>query len=111
YLEPPPPDLQGTSLRVEFVSVFAQAQRSFDLPAIERYMAMIERVGQIDPKVLQKVNTDKLADLYEDRLYLPSGLNNPQDKVDAMREQAAREAARQQQLQETLPAVAKAGKD
>lgn len=111
FLEPPPPDLQGTSLRVEFVSVFAQAQRSFDLPAIERYMAMIERVGQIDPKVLQKVNTDKLADLYEDRLYLPSGLNNPQDKVDAMREQAAREAQRQQQLQETLPAVAKAGKD
>lgn len=111
YLRPPPEDLQGKSLQPEFVSVFAQAQKAADLPAIDRYVAMVGQVGQLDPKILQKINVDKLADLYEDRLYLPSGLNNPQGKVDAMREQAQAEAQRQQMMQQNIPAMAKAAKD
>lgn len=111
YLEPPPVDLQGQSLKPEFVSIFAQAQRAADLPAIDRYVSMIGNVAQINPAILDKANLDKLADLYEDRLYLPAGLNNPQSKVEAMREQARRAQQRQQALQETLPAVAGAAKD
>lgn len=111
YLKPAPEGLQGQSLKPEYISVFAQAQRAADLPSIDRYMAMIANVAQIDPRILQKANTDKLADLYEDRLYLPAGLNNPQDKVDAMRQQAQMEQQRQQALEQTLPAVAGAAKD
>lgn len=111
YLRPPPESLQGQSLKPEMISVFAQAQKAADLPAIDRYVAMIANVSQINPSALDKLNTDKLADLYEDRLYLPSGLNNPQSKVDAQREQAQAQAQRQQQLQETIPAMARAAKD
>ena len=111
YLEPIPPSLEGQSLKPEFISVFAQAQKAADLPSIDRYVNMVSTVGQIKPEILQKFNTDKLADLYEDRLYLPSGLNHPQGKVDAMREQAQREMNRQRALEQTLPAVAKAAKD
>jgi len=111
HLRPPPEGLQGQALKPEFVSIFAQAQKAADLPAIDRYVQMISSVGQIDPSILQKINTDKLADLYEDRLYLPAGLNNPQDKVEAERQQAQQAAQRQQQLQETVPAMAKAAKD
>lgn len=111
YLPPIPKDLGGDFLRIDFVSVFAQAQRAADLPSIDRYVAMIEQVGQLNPKIWDKANVDKLADLYEDRLYLPVGLNNPQDKVDAMRQQAALQAQRQQALHETIPAIAGAAKD
>ena len=111
YLEPAPEALAGQSLRPEFVSIFAQAQKAADLPAIDRFTAMIMNVGQIDPKILQKIDVDKLADIYEDRLYLPAGLNKPQAKVEAMREQAQAAAQRQQQLTETLPAMAGAAKD
>ena len=111
YLKPAPESLQGQSLKPDFISVFAQAQKAADLPSIDRYASMIANVAQMDPKVLDKINTDKLADLYEDRLYLPAGLNNSQSKVDAMRQQAAQEAQRQQALQETIPAMAKAAKD
>jgi hypothetical protein len=111
YLEAAPQELQGQSLKPEMISVFAQAQRAADLPSIDRYVAMVGNVAQINPKILDKINLDKLADLYEDRLYLPAGLNNPQSKVDAMREQAEKSMQRQQMLQETLPAVAKAAKD
>lgn len=111
YLLPPPPELEGQSLKPEMISVFAQAQRAADLPSIDRYIAMISNIGQLNPQIWDKANLDKLADLYEDRLYLPAGLNNPQSKVDAKREQAAADMKRQQALQETLPAVAKAAKD
>ncbi len=108
---PPPPGLVGKFLRPEFISVFAQAQRAADLPTIERFVQMVEQVGQLQPKLWDKINLDRLADLYEDRLFLPAGLNNPQAKVDAMREQAQAQAQRQQMLEQTLPAMAGAAKD
>jgi uncharacterized protein YfkK (UPF0435 family) len=111
YLEAPPEELAGQYLRTDFISVFAQAQRAADLPAVDRYISMVADVGQINPKIWDKVNLDKLADIYEDRLYLPAGLNYPTDKVERDRQQALMEQQRQQALQETLPAVAGAVKD
>lgn len=111
YLKPIPEALQGEFLRPEFISVFAQAQKAADLPAIDRYREMVQAVGQIQPAILDKINLDKLADLYEDRLYLPAGLNNPQSKVDMARQQAQAMAQKQQMLHETLPAIAGAAKD
>jgi hypothetical protein len=108
---PPPEALTEKALRPEFISPFAQAQKAADLPSIDRYIAMVMDVGQVNPRIFDKVNLDKLADLYEDRLFLPAGLNNPQAKVDAMREQAQMQAQQQQMLQEALPAVAGAAKD
>jgi len=111
YLPDPPESLQGEFLKTEFVSVFAQAQKAADLPAIERYIAMATSVGTLKPEIWDKVNLDKLADLYEDRLFLPPGLNNPQSKVEAMRQQQAVQAQRDKAMHETLPAIAGAAKD
>lgn len=111
YLPPPPEGLQGEFLRTEFISVFAQAQKAADLPVIDRFVEMVERVGQLQPAIFDKLNLDKLADIYEDRLFLPAGLTNSQQKVDAMREQAQMQAQRQQALNETVPAIAGAMKD
>lgn len=108
---PMPKALQGQFLSPEFISVFAQAQRAADLPSINQYMAMVTQVGQINPKIFDKANVDKLADIFEDRLFLPPGLNNPQAKVDAMRQAAQQAQQRQQMLEQTLPAVAGAAKD
>jgi len=111
YLPPAPEGLQGEFLRTEFISVFAQAQKAADLPSIDRYMMMVGNVGQLNPKIWDKVNLDKLADIYEDRLFLPAGLNNEQSKVDAMREQREMQMQRQQMLNETIPNLAGAAKD
>lgn len=111
HMPPPPPELEGEWLKIEMISTFAQAQRAADLPQINQYIDMITRVGQLDPSIFQKANLDKLADLYEDRLFLPAGLNRDQSDVDAMREKAAAQAQRQQMLIEALPSVAGAVKD
>lgn len=111
YLPDPPADLAGRWLRPEFISVFAQAQKAADLPSIERYITSMSEVAQLNPQVWDKVNLDKLGDLYEDRLFLPVGLNNSQERVNAVRQQREKMAQRQQMLNETLPAVASATKD
>lgn len=111
YVGPVPQEIGGSSLKTSFVSVFAQAQRAADLPSIDRYMAMITSVGQINPQIFDKADLDKLADLYEDRLYLPAGLNRSQDDVDARREKNAADMQRQQQLNETIPNMAGAARD
>lgn len=109
-LGPPPDALAGQFLRPEFISVFAQAQRAADLPSVDRYVAMVAEVSQIDPSILFKANLDKLADIYEDRLYLPEGLNRPQDKADALKQQAMAERERQQKI-EQMTQMAGAAKD
>ncbi len=105
-----PEELAGQFLRPEFISVFAQAQRAADLPAVDRYMAMIMNVAQIDPSVLQKANLDRLCDLYEDRLYLPAKLNRDQSETDEMRAQQ-QAAIEKQQKMEALATMAGAAKD
>lgn len=108
---PVPEDLEDEVITPEFISVFAQAQKAADLPQIERYVMAASNLAQINPQVWDKVNLDKLMDLYEDRLYLPAGLNNEQSKVEAVRKRREQQAMQQQQLQETIPALAKAQKD
>ena len=106
----PPEGIAGRFLRPEFISVFAQAQRAADLPAIERYMAMVANVGQINPDVFHKANLDRLANLYEDRLYLPPGLNRSDEEAEASRQRAIAAQERQQQM-EQIALAAKAAKD
>ena len=64
----------------------------------------------INPQAWANINLDKLAEIYEDRFYLPPGLNNPKGKVEALRQQAEQAAQRQQML-EALPNVSGAAKD
>lgn len=114
FLEPPPEELQGEFLRTEFISVFAQAQKAADLPVIDRFVQMVSGVGQLRPEIFDKLNLDKLADIYEDRLFLPAGLNNAQSKVDKIRAQQQQAQAmmqRQQMLEKAVPAMAGAQKD
>lgn len=107
---PMPDVLGGQYLRPEFISVFAQAQRAADLPAVNQYLDMVEKVGQLNPSIWDKANLDKLADIYEDRLFLPVGINRPQAEVDAKRQAAQAAQQRQQQLQNANDAAGGAQK-
>jgi len=72
---PPPPELAGKFLAPDFISIFAQAQKAADLPSIDQYMQAMAVVAQINPRAIDKVNTDVYADIVADRLYIPTGLN------------------------------------
>lgn len=110
YMEPPPPELGGQSIQPTFISLFAQAQKSADLPNIQTFLNMILGMAPVNQEILLKLDTEVLADIYSDRLFLPYGLVRSKESVDAIKEQMQNEMRRQQQL-ETIQTAAGAAKD
>jgi hypothetical protein len=102
-----PEALSGKSLQVKITSVFAQVQRAADLPQVDRFVQVMTNIAQAtqNPALLQKINFDKYADIYENRLYLPAGLNRDQSEVDSEREMQQMAAQREQQLQQAATAA------
>lgn len=98
-LPPPPEELQGSELNVEFVSMLAQAQRAVSTNSIDRFVANLGNVAQLKPEVLDKLDADKWADAYAEALGLDPELIVPGDKVAAMREQRAQAQQQAQQAQ------------
>lgn len=109
-LPPPPPELQGQDLRIEYLSVMAQAQKMVKGQSIQQLAGFVLQFAQVKPDVFDKVNTDEMVAQYADSLGLPPSLINPQDQVDAARQQRAQAQAQQAQAEQAA-AMAKSAKD
>lgn len=88
-LPPPPPELEGQELKVEFISTLAQAQRAIDTNAIDRWTGSLGVIAQVKPGVLDKFDEDKWAEIYADRLGIDPELVVPDQQVALIREQRA----------------------
>jgi Bacteriophage head to tail connecting protein len=96
---PPPEELQGVDLNVEFVSMLAQAQRAVATNSIDRFVVNLGSVAQFKPGVLDKFDEDKWADEYADMLGVDPELIVPGDKVALIRKARAEAAQAQQQME------------
>lgn len=105
----PPPELQGKDLKVEYISVMAQAQKVYGISGLERFSGFIGQVAQLVPDVLNKINVDQLVDVYGDITSVPAGIIRGDDEVAAMREQQqqAQQAQQQAMLAEQQSKTAK----
>ena len=97
-LMPPPPELQGVDLDVEFVSVLAQAQKAVGVNSVDRYMSSLGMVAQLKPEVLDKVNVDNWADAYADMLGVHPNLIISGEQVAVMRQQRAQQQEQADQM-------------
>jgi len=98
-IPPPPPDLEGRELGVEFVSILAQAQRAAGLNAIDRWVGNQLTIGQAIPGALDKINTDAIANVSADRLGVDPKIVVSDEDVEALREaRNAAIAAQEQQM-------------
>jgi hypothetical protein len=105
-LPPPPQELQGMELKVEFTSILAQAQRAVNVNGIDRYTFSLGSLAQFKPEVLDKFDADKWADIYADNLGVDPELIVASDKVALIRQQRAQQQSALQQAQ-----IANAGAD
>ncbi|BCS54772.1 portal protein [Geobacter sp. SVR] len=102
---PPPKELQGQRLRVEYTSIMAQAQKLIGVAAVERFVGFVGQVAQYDPTVLDKVDLDQTVDEYGEMTGVSSKIIVPDDVVQSKREQRAK-AEQAQQAMAAMPAVA-----
>lgn len=92
-LPPPPPELEGVDLNIEFVSMLAQAQRAIGVNSTDRYVMTLGQVAAIKPEVLDRLDADALADSYADQLGVDPRLIVPLDKAVLVRQQRAQQQA------------------
>ena len=111
-LPPPPPELEGIELDVEFISTLAQAQRAIATNGLDRFLIGLGGVAQMRPDVLDKFDADKWVDVYSDALGVDPSLIIAGDKVAIVRQkraQAEQEAQATALAQQQADAAAKLG--
>lgn len=99
-IPPPPSVLQGGSpLKVEYVSLMAQAQKMVNIAGMERFATFVTNLAAIDPAVTIKANTDYMIEDYADALSQPPRVLRTDEEVAAIREEQRRMAAAQQRAE------------
>ena len=88
-LPPPPPELQGQELRVEYISMMAQAQQSVGTSAIERTLGLAGNMAGVKPDILDKVDFDVALEEYAAMTGAPQRMILSSDDVAAVRMQRA----------------------
>ena len=97
-LPPPPEELGGQELTIEFVSILAQAQRAVGSNSVDRFMGNVAQLSQIKPDMLDKVNFDKWVDHYANILGVETDIIVDDENVLALRKARAEAEAAQAQI-------------
>ena len=99
-MESAPEAIQGSDIKIEFVSILALAQRATGASNLERMLSIVGNVAQVDPQVLDKFDTDKFLDEYADIIGASPMIFRDKKTVDQIRAQRAQQQqiAQQQAL-------------
>lgn len=96
-----PPEISGIELRVEYVSILAQAQKLVAVSSVERFVAFVGNIAAVRPDVLDRINWDEMIRHYGDILHIKPDLMLPDETVEKIREARQRlEAANQRMMEE-----------
>ena len=92
-LPPPPPELHGQELKIEYISMLAQAQKAVSTGSIERLFSFAGNLAAVNSSVLDKINMDEGIDIYGDMLGAPPSVIVSDEDVQKVREGRAQKKA------------------
>lgn len=110
FIPDPPEEIAGAALKVEFVSVLAQAQRLVSTSGIDQLMAFSMNLSQAFPEVRDALDVEYTVSEYAEAVGAPKGMLRSSEEVAAMR-QAQAEAQQQQAMQQQALAAAQQVQD
>lgn len=94
---PPPEELQGQDLQVEFVSMLAQAQRAINVNSVDRFVANLGSIAAIKPNILDRFDEDAWVEHYSDVLGVDASLVVSGEQAAFIRQQRAQQMQAQAQ--------------
>lgn len=97
-IPPPPEELQGQELKVEYVSLLAQSQKLVGTVTLEQFVTFVGGMAQVKPEVLDKVDFDQVVDEYADMLGVPAAVVVDDAMVAKVRQVRAQQVAAQQMM-------------
>lgn len=108
----PPEEIEGQDIKIEFVSILAQAQKMMGLSAIEQTVAFAGQIAQVDPTILDTLDSEEVVRTYRDLVGAPAAILREREEVEMIRmqrqaqEQAAQQAAQEQAAAQTMQSAA-----
>ena len=108
-LPPPPPELQGQELNIEFISTLAQAQRAVAAAGTDRLLGTVGSLVSIWPEVRHKINAMQIVDDYADMFGVNPKVVVPDEDAQA-KAQAEAQAAQMAQASEAAAQMATTAK-
>ena len=105
FIPPPPKALQGEKLRIDYISILAQAVRVAEIQGIQQVTQYILQLAQAKPEAMDKFNFDRAIEIMSDRTGVPPECILSEDDVQQIRQQRQQQQQQQQQLQLQLQGV------
>jgi hypothetical protein len=96
-------------LKVEFISVLAQAQRAVAAQGVDRLLGTVGQLAALKPEILDKVDFDQVVDGYGEMYGVDPKIIVPDDAVAAIRQQRA-QALQAQQAAAAAPQLVESAK-
>lgn len=104
-----PESIAGQALKVDYISLLAQAQKAIGVGAIERTIGFAGTLAQLKPEVLDLLDGDAMMREFADQVGPPPGILHSPDELAKIRE-AAQQAAGQAQAMAAAEPMAGAAK-
>lgn len=116
-LPPPPADLAGVKLKVDYVSPIAQAQKASDLESIIRSLQLASQAAGVQPDIMDNFDLDEITRYSSLNInYIPPRLMRSAEQVQMIRQkraedqQVAQDAALQEQNSKSIKNAAGAAR-
>lgn len=109
-IPPPPREISGQPINIQYVSIMAQAQRMVGATAIQQAFGFGGNLATVAPEVMDNYDVDETVREYNDMLALPAKITRSPEAVARIRKARA-EAQAQAVAQQTALNSAKAAKD
>jgi len=97
-IPPPPPEMFGQELGVEYISVLAQAQRAIGVGNVERFFGFIGGLMQMDPTARHYVDTGATINRYGEMIGAPADMIRDKREVEQLIAAEQQQMAQQQAL-------------
>ena len=101
----PPEEIQGQELKIEYVSILAQAQRMMGLKSVEQLVSFAGSLAAVSPEVMDVIDMDTAVREYGDMVGSPQKILRGEKDVQALRAQREQRAMQMQQAQQEAAAV------
>ncbi|MDD4556224.1 MAG: portal protein [Alphaproteobacteria bacterium] len=103
---PPPPELEGKEIEIEFISTLAQAQKMMEVRSTQEFAGFVGSLASVNPNALKKLNVNEAIDDYaEKRGVNPKIVVATDDVEDEIAAENA-QAAQMQQMEQAKQALA-----
>jgi len=104
-LPPPPPEMHGVPLDVQYISILAQAQKAVGTVGIEQLASFTGSLAAVFPEVLDAFDAIEAVTQYANNIGTPPKIIRSLDQIAAIQQQKAKQMQQQQMMQNAMAAV------